>query len=90
MKFRFATQVFSHSVAVAMHTYIEFNALPKQAIHTAPNSFQKWLHFFDLLNSSNLQSFQAFMATESITCNGQSFLKISNFGISVEKLLLKR
>ncbi|VEN52942.1 unnamed protein product, partial [Callosobruchus maculatus] len=67
-KVKLATQVFSHSVAVAMHTHIEFNALPGEAAITA-NFISKMNNLFDLLNSSNLKSFQAFMGTnEQITC----------------------
>lgn len=63
MKVKLATQVFSHSVAVAMHTYINFNVIPKEATTTA-NFIKKMNDLFDLLNSSTLQNFQAFMGTE--------------------------
>lgn len=63
MKVKLASQVFSHSVAVAMHTYIEFNVLPKEATATA-HFISKMNDLFDLLNSNNLQDFRAFMGTD--------------------------
>lgn len=63
MKVKLASQVFSHSVGVAMHTYIQFNVLPTEASTTA-NFILKINDFFDLLNSNNLSNFQAFMGTE--------------------------
>lgn len=64
MKVKLATQVFSHSVAVAMFTYIDFNVLPKEAQPTA-EFIRKMNKFFDILNSSSLENFNAFMGTQS-------------------------
>lgn len=62
MKVKLAAQVFSHCVAVAMQTYIDFKNLPEEATETA--SFIEEINkLFDLLNSSNLENFQAFMGT---------------------------
>lgn len=66
MKVKLASQVFSHSVAVAMHTYIEFDVLSKEAYPTA-NFILKMNDLFDLLNSSNFEKCQAFMATKKQT-----------------------
>lgn len=63
MKVKLALQAFSHLVAVAMYTYIDFNVLSKQASQTA-NLISKINDLFDLLNTSNLQNFQLFMATK--------------------------
>lgn len=62
MKVKLASQVFSHSVRIAMHTYIEFKVLPTEASITA-NFILKMNNIFDLLNSNNLSNYQAFMGT---------------------------
>lgn len=63
MKVKYASQVFSHSVAVALYTYIDFNVLPSEAKVTA--KFIKTMNdLFDLLNSCHLNNFNAFMGTQ--------------------------
>lgn len=62
MKVKLAAQIFSHSVAVALHTYIDFEKLPQEAKITA-NFIEEINKLFDLLNSSNLETCQAFMGT---------------------------
>lgn len=62
-KMKLASQIFSHSVAMAMHTYIDFNVLPKEASVTA-NFIKKMNDFFDVMNSNNLENYKAFMGTE--------------------------
>lgn len=63
MEVGLASQVFSHSVAVAMHTYIDFNVLPKGAIPTA-NFILRMNQLFGVLNSSNSEHFEAFMGSD--------------------------
>lgn len=63
MKVKLASQVFSHSVAAALNTYIDFQFLPQDAKITA--KFIKNMNdLFDLLNSCHLNNFNAFMGTE--------------------------
>lgn len=62
MKVKLASQVFSHSVATGMHTYIHFNVLPQEASVTA-SFVEKMNDLFDLLNSNNFENCQAFMGT---------------------------
>lgn len=63
MKVKYASQVFSHSVAVALYTYVDFNVLPADAKITA-QFIQKMNDIFDLLNSCHLNNFNAFMGTQ--------------------------
>lgn len=63
MKVKLATQVFSHSVAVALFTYIDFGILPKEATPTA-EFIENINILFDLLNSNTLENYTAFMGTE--------------------------
>lgn len=62
MKVKLASQVFSHSVAVAMHTYIDFGKIPEEAKVTA-NFIEDMNKLFDIFNSSNLETCHAFMGT---------------------------
>lgn len=62
MKVKLASQVFSHSVAVAMHTYIDFEKIPEEAKVTA-NFIEEMNKLFDILNSCNLETCHAFMGT---------------------------
>lgn len=62
MRVKLASQVLSHSVAVAMHTYIDFGKIPEEARTTA-NFISTMNKLFDILNSSTLESYQAFMGT---------------------------
>lgn len=62
MKVKLASQVFSHSVAVAMHTYIDFGQISPKATATA-NFIENMNQLFDILNSSNLENCHAFMGT---------------------------
>lgn len=64
MKVKLASQIFSHSVAVAMYTYIDFKALPEEAKCTA-EFINKMNTFFDMLNSNTLKDFNAFMGTDN-------------------------
>lgn len=52
-----AAEVFSRSVAAGIHTYIEFGALPKEALHTAQfvNEMDK---LFDTFNSSQINHYK--------------------------------
>lgn len=63
MKVRYASQVLSHSVAVALNTYIDFGVLSIEAKPTAI-FIQKMNDLFDLLNSCHLNNYNAFMGTE--------------------------
>ncbi|KAK9710421.1 hypothetical protein QE152_g26003 [Popillia japonica] len=51
MKVKFASQVFSHTVAAALYTYVSLGALPASAIGTAL-FVEKMDKLFDILNSS--------------------------------------
>lgn len=51
MKVKFATQVFSATVAASMNLYIRFGYLPSEAIHTS-DFIERMDKLFDLLNSS--------------------------------------
>lgn len=63
MKVKYASQIFSHSVAAALQTYIDFKVLPSDANVTV--KFIKTINdLFDLLNSCHLNNFNAFMGTE--------------------------
>lgn len=63
MKVRYASQIFSHSVAAALNTYIDFKFLPPEARFTAI-FIKKINDLFDLMNSCHLNNFNAFMGTE--------------------------
>lgn len=63
MKVKLASQVMSHSVAVALSTCIDLKILPADAMTTV-NFIKKINDLFDLLNASHLNSFNAFMNTE--------------------------
>lgn len=63
MKVKYASQIFSHSLSAALNTYIYFKTLPPEAMHTA-KFIQTINDLFDLLNSSHLNNFNAFMGTE--------------------------
>lgn len=61
MKVKLAAQVFSHSVAAALHTYIiHFKTLPDWEKVTA-NFIKKINLLFDIFNSNNLNTFSAYM-----------------------------
>nr|CAI5838074.1 unnamed protein product [Callosobruchus analis] len=55
MKVKYATQVFSNSVAVGMNLYIRFGVLPPEAKATE-EFIRKVNYLFDILNSSKLES----------------------------------
>lgn len=81
MKVKLASQVLSHSVAVAMHTYIDFNILPKEALVTA-DFIKKMNDLFDLLNSSNFEKCQAFMGTEKqMKCLQEAYVMFQNLQV---------
>lgn len=63
MKVKLASQIFSHSVAVAMQTYIDFEKLPAEAKTTA-NFIEDMNKLFDLLNSSNFDKSCAFFGND--------------------------
>ncbi len=53
MKVKWASQVFSHTVAAAVATYAQFGKLPAEA--QATSAFLVWLnHLFDVLNSGKV------------------------------------
>ena len=59
MKVKLATQVFSHTVAVSICTYVSVGALPSSAMGTA-ELLLKFDSLFDCVNSSSLHSAKKF------------------------------
>ena len=55
MKVKYATQVLSNTVANGMKMFVNFKALPAEAIHTA-YFFGRMDKLFDLFNSSQTSS----------------------------------
>ncbi|CAG9822648.1 unnamed protein product [Phaedon cochleariae] len=64
MKVKYASQVFSHSVAAAFYTYVDFEVSPPEAKVTTAKFIKIMNDLFDLLNSCHLNNFNAFMGTE--------------------------
>nr|CAH7731266.1 unnamed protein product [Callosobruchus chinensis] len=63
MKVKYASQVLSHSVSVALNWFADFKILPVASKVTA-NFSDKMNRLFDILNSSHLNNFHVFKGSE--------------------------
>lgn len=63
MKVKYAAQVLSHSVSVALNWFVDFKLLPSAAKLTA-DFLHKMNNLFDILNSSHLNNFNIFKGSE--------------------------
>lgn len=63
MKVRLASQVFSHSVAVALSTYFSHNEIDSSSFATI-TFIEKMNELFDVLNYDNVTKHQAFMGSD--------------------------
>lgn len=82
MKVKLASQIFSHSVTVALNTYVDFKVLPVSAIATA-SFIGKMNSFFDVLNSCSLLNYDVFMGTEKQV---RLLEEMSNFFVNVKAI----
>ena len=86
MKVKYATQVFSHTVAAAICTYVSTGKLPPSASGTA-ELLSMFDSLFDCVNSSTIHSTKKMKCTMSNATSHQGFLKEAiKFIMSIEVL----
>ena len=86
MKVKYATQIFSHTVAAAICSYVSMGGLPQSDLGTAVPLFQ-FDSIFDCVNSSTIHSTKKMKCSMSDATSHQSFTKDSiKFIMSLEVL----
>ena len=86
MKVKYATQVFSHTVAAAICTYVSMEKLPPSASGTA-ELLSMFDSLFDCVNSSTIHSTKKMKCAMSNATSHQGFLKEAiKFIMSIEVL----
>jgi hypothetical protein len=76
MKVKYATQIFSHTVAAAICSYVSMGGLPQSALGTAELLFQ-FDSIFDCVNSSTIHSTKKLKCAMSDATSHQNFIKDS-------------
>ena len=86
MKVKYATQVFSHTVAASICTYASMGGLPASSLGTA-ELLSKFDSLFDCVNSSTLSSVKEFKSAISTNNSHITFLRESIIFIQGIKVL---